>query len=129
MAPPLVAPRRARKVDRCDSHLDFSLQVLLEDDIDGSEASETLSFALDGSEYEIDLNDGRTNALREALARYTNAGRKVAGGPGRPAARTKSSQGGPDAKSVRLWAAENGIAVDTRGRIQADFVEKYEAAH
>ena len=31
--------------------------VLLEDDIDGSEATETLSFALDGSEYEIDLNE------------------------------------------------------------------------
>ncbi|MDE8670702.1 Lsr2 family protein [Pseudarthrobacter sp. H3Y2-7] len=103
--------------------------VLLEDDIDGSEADETVSFALDGSEYEIDLNEGHANELREALARFTNAGRKVAGGRGRPASRTKSSLGGPDAKSVRLWAAENGIQVNTRGRIQADVVEKYEAAH
>lgn len=104
--------------------------VLLEDDIDGSEADETLSFALDGSEYEIDLNEGHANELREALARFTNAGRKVAGGRGRSAARTKSSShGGPDAKAVRLWAAENGIQVNTRGRIQADVVEKYEAAH
>ena len=104
--------------------------VLLEDDIDGSEADETLSFALDGSEYEIDLNEGHANELREALARFTNAGRKVAGGRGRSAARTRSSsQGGPDAKAVRLWAAENGIQVNTRGRIQADVVEKYEAAH
>jgi hypothetical protein len=42
--------------------------VLLEDDIDGSEATETLSFALDGSEYEIDLNEGHAKELREALA-------------------------------------------------------------
>ncbi|MGN7150789.1 histone-like nucleoid-structuring protein Lsr2 [Arthrobacter sp. SAFR-179] len=103
--------------------------VLLEDDIDGSEAKETVSFALDGSEYEIDLNEGHANELRETLARFTGAGRKVSGGRGRPAPRTKSSQGGPDAKAVRMWAAENGIPVNTRGRIQAEVVEKYEAAH
>jgi hypothetical protein len=104
--------------------------VLLEDDIDGSEASETLSFALDGSEYEIDLNEAHASELREALARFANAGRKVAGRRGRPAVRTKSSShGNPDAKAVRMWAAENGIPVNTRGRIQAEVVEKYEAAH
>jgi hypothetical protein len=104
--------------------------VLLEDDIDGSEAKETITFSLDGTEYEIDLNEGHANELREALARFTDAGRKVAGGRGRSAARTKSSShGGPDAKAVRFWAAENGIQVNTRGPIQADVVEKYEAAH
>lgn len=104
--------------------------VFLEDDIDGSEAKETIFFSLDGSEYEIDLNEGHANELREALVPFTNAGRKVAGGRGRPAARTKSSShGGPDAKAVRVWAAENGIQVNTRGRIQADVVERYEAAH
>ena len=103
--------------------------VVLEDDIDGSEARETISFALDGSEYVIDLNEGHANELREALSRFTGAGRKVSGGRGRPAARMKSSQGGPDAKAIRMWAAENGIQVNTRGRIQAEVVEKYEAAH
>lgn len=103
--------------------------VVLEDDIDGSEASETVSFSLDGSEYVIDLNEGHASELREALSRFSAAGRKVSGGRGRPAARTKSSQGGPDAKAVRMWAVENGIQVNTRGRIQAEVVEKYEAAH
>src|SRR5437879_219378 len=103
--------------------------VVLEDDIDGSEASETVSFALDGSEYVIDLKEGHANELREALSRFTDAGRKVSGGRGRPVARTKSSQGGPDAKAVRMWAVENGIQVNTRGRIQAEVVEKYEAVH
>ena len=103
--------------------------VVLEDDIDGSEASETISFALDGSEYVIDLNEGHANELRSALSRFTNAGRRVSGGRGRSAARTKSSQGGPDARAVRMWAIENGIQVNTRGRIQAKVVEKYEAAH
>ncbi|MEV4991574.1 histone-like nucleoid-structuring protein Lsr2 [Pseudarthrobacter sp. LMD1-1-1.1] len=103
--------------------------VLLEDDIDGSEAKETISFALDGNEYEIDLNEGHATELREALTRFTNAGRRVSGGRGRSAGRTKSSQGGRDAKAVRIWAADNGIPVNTRGRIQAEVVEKYEAAH
>ena len=103
--------------------------VLLEDDIDGSEATETLSFALDGSDYELDLNEGHAKELREALARFTNAGRKVSGARGRPASRTKSSQDGPDARAVRMWAAENGIPVNARGRIQAEVVQKYEAAH
>ncbi|MFF1252610.1 Lsr2 family protein [Pseudarthrobacter sp. NPDC058329] len=103
--------------------------VLLEDDIDGSEATETLSFALDGSDYEIDLNEGHAKELRDALARFTQVGRKVSGGRGRPTSRTKSGHGGPAAKAVRMWAAENGIPVNTRGRIQAEVVEKYEAAH
>ena len=103
--------------------------VVLEDDIDGSEASETVSFSLDGSEYVIDLNEGHANELRGALSRFTDAGRRVSGGRGRPAGRSKASHGGPDAKAVRMWAAENGIPVNTRGRIQAEVVEQYEAAH
>jgi len=104
--------------------------VVLEDDIDGSEASETISFALDGSEYVIDLNERHANELRGALSRFTDAGRRVSGGRGlRPAARTKSSPGGPDPKAVRMWAVQNGIQVNTRGRIQAEVVKKYEAAH
>ncbi|WP_427117030.1 histone-like nucleoid-structuring protein Lsr2 [Pseudarthrobacter scleromae] len=102
--------------------------TILEDDLDGSEASETVSFALDGTEYEIDLNNDHANELREALARFTNAGRKVSG-RGRPTGRKSASHGGPDAKAVRLWAVEQGLQVNTRGRIQADIVEKYEAAH
>jgi len=102
--------------------------TILSDDLDGSEANETIKFGLDGAEYEIDLNNDHANELRSALERFKNAGRKVSGGRGRPAAR-KSSTGGPDAKAVRMWAAENGINVNTRGRIQAEVVEQYEAAH
>ena len=103
--------------------------ILLEDDIDGSEASETLSFTLDGAEYEIDLNNDHANELRQALERFTSVARKTSGRSSRPAARRSSSQAAPDAKAVRLWAIENGLKVNTRGRIQSDIVEKYEAAH
>lgn len=104
--------------------------VILSDDLDGSEASESIQFALDGTEYEIDLNNDNANDLRQALERFTAVARKTSGGRGRPAVRkSSSSHGAPDAKAVRQWAAENGITVNTRGRIQAEVVEKYEAAH
>jgi hypothetical protein len=99
----------------------------LEDDLDGSEASETISFALDGIEYAIDLNDEHAGELREALRRFTDAARKTSGGRGRPA--RKSAGGQADAKTVRMWALDNGLQVNTRGRIQADIVEQYQAAH
>lgn len=100
--------------------------VVLEDDIDGSEATETLNFGLDGVEYEIDLNQGHANELRETLSRYTKAARKISGG--RDRVNRKSSNTGPDAKAIRKWAVDQGLQVNTRGRIQADIVGKYEAA-
>lgn len=103
--------------------------TLLEDDLDGSEASETVSFALDGTEYEIDLNNDHAGELRQTLERFTAVARKGSNGRGRTAGRKSSSRGGPDAKVVRQWAAEQGLQVNTRGRIQAEIVEKYEAAH
>jgi hypothetical protein len=97
--------------------------TLLEDDFDGSKANETVSFALDGVEYSIDLNDAHAKELREALSRYTKAARKTGG---RVRAVRSSSL---NAREVRLWAAEQGLQVNTRGRIQADIMEKYMAAH
>ena len=57
------------------------VSVLLVDDIDGSEARETISFGLDGTRYEIDLNGEHTQELREQLGRYVKAARKVTGSP------------------------------------------------
>ncbi|MCU1532315.1 MAG: hypothetical protein JWO49_1886 [Arthrobacter sp.] len=95
----------------------------MEDDFDGSEASETILFALDGAEYAIDLNDAHAGELREVFSRFTKAARK-AGGRARTARPVASN-----AREVRLWAAGQGLQVNTRGRIQADIMEKYEAAH
>jgi hypothetical protein len=97
--------------------------TLLEDDFDGSEASETILFALDGVEYAIDLNDAHASELREVFSRFTKAARKTGGRP-----RT-ARPGSSNAREVRLWAAGQGLQVNTRGRIQADIMEKYEAAH
>lgn len=50
--------------------------VTLSDDIDGGAAAETVTFALDGKSYEIDLNTSNAKKLRKALAPYMAAGRK-----------------------------------------------------
>ena len=41
--------------------------VILEDDLDGSEADETVHFAVDGAQYEVDLTAGHAHELRQAL--------------------------------------------------------------
>ena len=72
------------------------VQVVLEDDVDGGEASETGLFGLDGVTYEIDLNDDNAGKLRDALATWVgharrSGGRKSSGG-GRKAASTTSAK-------------------------------------
>lgn len=103
------------------------VHIVLEDDIDGSEATQTVVFGLDGTSYEIDLNDKNAAALRDALAPYIGEGRKV-GRAARRNARAAASSGGASAKEIREWARENGHDVPERGRIPADVREAYEAA-
>lgn len=102
--------------------------VTLEDDLDRSKADETVQFALNGAEYEIDLTTAHADELRQDLARYINAARKTSGGRGR-GRQPRTAGVAADAKAIRLWAIDNGLQVNTRGRIQADIVEKYQAAH
>ena len=106
------------------------IHIILEDDLDGSEASQTISFGLDGTTYEIDLNDKNANKLREALAPYVGHGRKV-GNTGRRGGRKSvaASAAGPSAKEVREWARANGYDVPDRGRVSAEVRSAYDAAH
>ena len=52
-------------------------QVILVDDVDGSEANQTVTFALDGVSYEIDLNDEHAAALRESLEEWVGKARRT----------------------------------------------------
>ncbi len=102
------------------------VSVLLVDDIDGSEAEETISFSLDGAWYEIDLNGAHAQELREQVERYVKAARKVTGSSGRPA-RVRRASADDKNKEVRDWARDQGLEVNDRGRIPAHIVAKYEA--
>ena len=105
------------------------IQILLIDDLDGSEADGTVRFGLDGAEYEIDLNAGHARALRDALARYVDAARRAGGGVRRPArGGRRASASGVDSTEVREWAKAQGIDVKDRGRVPAELVIKFKAA-
>jgi hypothetical protein len=99
------------------------------DDIDGSEAEGTVRFALDGNEYEIDLNAKHTAALRKVLGPYAAAARK-SGGARRPArAARRGAAGGVKTTEVREWAKSQGIEVKERGRVPAELMVKFQAAN
>jgi hypothetical protein len=104
------------------------VHIVLEDDLDGSDATQTVSFGLDGTSYEIDLNDKNAAALRDAVATYIGHGRKVSGSK-RGRRSTASSTSGHSAKEIRDWARSNGHKVPERGRIPGDVREAFEAAH
>ena len=104
------------------------IQTLFIDDIDGSEAEGTVRFALDGAEYEIDLNAEHAKELREALARYVAAGRR-SGGRARPARNgRRAAASGLNTVEVREWAKAQGIDVKDRGRVPAELVVRFRAA-
>ena len=98
--------------------------VTLFDDIDGSEAAETIAFGLDGKSYEIDLNQTNAKELRKALAPYVEAGRKRA-----KSGRTyRQTEVAPDPAAVWAWAKANKMDVPARGRIPKKVYEAFSAA-
>ncbi len=103
-------------------------QVVLIDDLTGDPADTTVKFALDKTEYEIDLSNANAAELRNGLSRYVDAARKVSGGGRRSAPAPKPAYAGYDPVAVRAWAAGQGIEVNARGRIKADVVEQFRAA-
>jgi hypothetical protein len=114
------------------------VNIVLVDDIDGGEAVETVTFALDGVEYEIDLSEGNANKLRDSLSLYTGHGRRTggrrrsSGGGEQRSTRSRSSStssDGPSASEIREWARANGHTVPDRGRVSAEVREAYAAAH
>ncbi|CAM3046940.1 Lsr2 family protein [Saccharomonospora xinjiangensis] len=105
--------------------------VSLVDDLDGSEAEETVEFGLDGVNYEIDLSAENAEELRDALAQYVEHARR-AGGRKRTSAKSAVKAPARSAavdreqnQAIRAWARKNGFEVSDRGRIPSEVVEAY----
>jgi hypothetical protein len=108
------------------------VQTLFIDDIDGSAAEETVRFGWTArsmrSTYEIDLNAERAQQLRDALAAYVRAGRRVSDSSRRPARDgRRGSAGGLNTTEVREWAKAQGIEVKDRGRVPTELMVKFKA--
>jgi Lsr2 len=105
------------------------VQVLLVDDIDGTEAAESVSFSLDGADYKIDLTVANAKKLRDDLATWVGHARREGG---RKNSRRATTHGGArrgDLGAVREWARNNGHKVSDRGRISADVLAAYDKAN
>lgn len=103
------------------------------DDFDGTELGDvdkpTVSFSLDGVDYEIDLSEQHQEELRETLRRYTEAARRTTSRGRTKTGSRPSTAGGPPAAEIRAWARSHGFEVPDRGRIPAEAREAFNAAH
>ena len=108
------------------------------DDLDGSDATQTVEFAYKGKSYTLDLNDNNASDFEDALAPYIaaagKAGTASSGRGGRGGKRQAgASSGGSDVsayspKDVRAWAQANGVEVPARGRIPGKVIEQFRAS-
>ncbi len=115
----------------------------LVDDLDGTVLEvgdgETVLFSIDGTAYEIDLTHDNAASLRETLAPYIEAARRVSSRSGAGASRPAASGGGSGRKQkragqrdygpIREWAAKNGFELSERGRVPSHVLDAYDAAH
>jgi Lsr2 len=110
-------------------------RVVLTDDLDGSEATQTISFCINGQEYEIDLSEENVQRFHQALEPYVANGRQVqrqvqpvrrGRGNGR---RRSGASGRDDVAQIREWAMDRNMDVSRRGRIKKEIIDAYDEAH
>jgi hypothetical protein len=102
--------------------------VSLVDDLSGSQADETVLFALDGKAYEIDLSSANADKLRDELADFVGAARRAGRGSrssGGTAPARAASVDREQNQAIREWARQRGMKVSDRGRIPADVAEAH----
>ena len=99
------------------------VEVILEDDLDGGPAEETVRFGLGGREYEIDLSGKNARRLRKAVEPYVSRGRKTHQHRTRPAATRRRTA------DIRAWAKQSGYMDGDRGRIPDWIVTEYDRVH
>lgn len=108
-----------------------NVTVMLIDDIDQSEAAETVRFGVDGTVYEIDLSAEHASELRSMVGRYISVARRVQPAPPRarqqPLSRPRTQMDREQSKRIRSWAMERGLLGSPRGRIPQHVVDEYEA--
>ena len=105
----------------------------LVDDLDGSVATETVSFTLDATSYEIDLSKKNAAAFRKVFDRYVKAARRSSAAGGRRRKAAPSTNGSKpkrefDIIQLREWAGANDVTVPARGRIPQAVVDQYKRA-
>jgi hypothetical protein len=104
------------------------VQVVLTDDIDGSEGAETVSFSYNGVDFELDLSSKNAKKFHDNMQFYADHGRRVGGRARRSGGGSRTTKVSSDNATIRAWAKANGINVPARGRISGSVRERFEAA-
>ena len=109
------------------------------DDLDGKPIDAGLghevTFSYQGADYRIDLRPTNADKIEAVFAPYVKAAEKVSSASkSRPktSAVMKTSGSGRSVeqlKAIRDWAGNNGFDVSPRGRIKADVIDAFDAAH
>jgi hypothetical protein len=100
----------------------------LVDDLDGSEAVETIEFVWEGIQYRIDLNEKNGDKFRKVVAPFLTAAQRIGGRARRNPGKAKSAPAASNPAAIRAWAQDNGYEVPARGRIPNEIREAYQSA-
>src|SRR4051812_35814866 len=108
-------------------------RLMLIDDLDESEGAETITYTVNGQDYEIDLSEENAQQFYDVLGPYIEKSRRVqrqtAPAPRRDGRRRSGGSGRDDLPQVREWAQANGFDVSARGRIKKEVIDAYDEAH
>ncbi len=107
--------------------------VVFTDDMSGEEYAqgkgETVTFGLDGTDYEIDLAKKNADGLRKAVATYVEHARRAKATRGSRGTGKATTRDREQTQAIRDWAKSQGLKVSDRGRISAEVEAAFEAAH
>ena len=108
-------------------------RVVLIDDLDESEATETITYTINGQDYEIDLLEENAQRFYDTLGTFIEKSRRVERQAAPTARRNGRRRGGgsgrDDVPQIRAWAEANGHEVSTRGRIKKEVIDAYDEEH
>ncbi|QOW64773.1 histone-like nucleoid-structuring protein Lsr2 [Rothia terrae] len=104
------------------------VKIVLEDDLFGGSAEETVRFGLDGKRYEMDLSAENATKLREALRPFANKARRFQTEKRSTPKQRVTSQPDGETPKIRAWAQENGYTISARGRVHQHIKDAYYVA-
>jgi hypothetical protein len=91
------------------------------------EGTESITFSLEGSVFEIDLCASHSKEFRDKVGGFAHHARRIRGGArGR---RTRSGRNRERNADIRDWAREHGHEISDRGRIPESVIAAYDADH
>ena len=104
------------------------VNIILEDDLTGGLAEQTVHFGLDGKFYEMDLSVENAAQLRDAVRPFVEKARRVQADKRSKTRRGAASARNGETAQIRVWAQENGYSVSARGRVHQHIKNAYYAA-